>query len=215
MANENVTPEDKLLKIIEDPSSAGKEKRFSALTEKLNYARDIKKRIVSFWEGGCFLNFFTLRTLNKFLIGVCAAAFVFLIFYFNYRKGKLADRLLDIEIGKNGFNLSVPEDRALAVSLDDMLSRAKQRNIFSFVPPPDEEEEVKEEDEQKTTETLADIKVVGIIWSETKPEVMLESVKEVKTFLLREGENMGEVKVKKIYKTKVVVELAGKEWDLR
>lgn len=63
-------------------------------------------------------------------------------------------------------------------------------------------------------EKISNLKLVGVIWS-NNPQVMIEDVKGNRTYLLSIGEEMGEIKVKKIFMDKVVLEIEGQEEELR
>ena len=61
------------------------------------------------------------------------------------------------------------------------------------------------------TETL---KLVGISWS-NDPDAIIEDTKDTKTFFVKTGQKIGEVKVQAIFKDKVVLSYQGEETELK
>lgn len=217
MAKDKVTPEDKLLKIIETPS-INQEKHFGLFTKKPALHHDKPELGASRTAGGIsFRKLLTLKSANKVLIGVCAAAAVSLAGYFYYWQVQMHRRLADVETVSADFSIFKEIKAYLKVSLDESISAAKKRNIFSFTPPKEEGSKTGAEDmtEGDIYKLLEGIKLVGVIWSETHPEVMVEKEAEEKTYLLSEGDKLGVVTIKKIYQNKVIVEVEGSELELR
>ena len=54
---------------------------------------------------------------------------------------------------------------------------------------------------------------MGIYFSE-EPEVIIEDKAEKKTYFLKEGENIKEIKVKSIRQDRVILESDGVDWEL-
>jgi type II secretory pathway component PulC len=214
MVEERLTPEEKLLKIIESPSLAKKRgPSFSRI--KTASKHRIKLWIKSLGKKENFLKIFKLKNLNKVLIGISCFLTFFLIFDFYRQRDLLEKRFLSIEKEKDRVKLKKKNSFSFKIDVLDALKEAKIRNIFSFVPPKKEKPKVEEEKEKDIKKILSNFKLVGIIWSQENPQIMIEDVQQNRTLLLGKGDQVGLVKVKEIYMDRVVVEIEGKEWELR
>jgi hypothetical protein len=213
---DRLTSEDKLLKIIENPSGS-KEKGLFKFKGRPSYrGRGRGFNLASLWEGKKLGDLLQPKVLNKTLAVFCLVLTLFGVLYFFHRKIVSERRLGRIEAGRNGLVREKEERPYLIVSLDESLSEAKVRNIFSFLPMEEEKEEAEEDAfSEDMTAIFENIKLVGIIWSETKPEVMIERVKEKQTLLLGEGDKIGEITIKEIYRDMVILEAEDKEYELR
>ena len=119
-------------------------------------------------------------------------------------------RLQKINEGKE----AITEEKKVTipnVNIEEVLAQAKRRNVFTFLPEPSQAQASLAPD---ITEMLSNFKLVGIIWSNS-PQAMIENPKEQRTFLLSQGEQIGQVKIKKIFQDKVVIEVEGQEQELR
>lgn len=209
MAEDKITPEEKLLKLIENPLSA-KQKPHPAFK-----VRPLNIRAVGSWVGGLHINKdalrpFDLRTLNKILVALCVLITLFLIFDFIGYNAKLENRLFELNSQAAVIDGGKENTAELKIDLSQTLSEMKRRNMFTFLPP-------KEASVVKTTnysELVNNLKLVGIIWSD-KPQAMIESVSEKKTYLLGNGEHIGELTIKSVLKDKVILSKDSQEWDLR
>ena len=209
MIKDDITPEEKLLKIIENPA-AQKQKVPPAI--QINAAR-IKSLLLWFKkphiDKGVFKHF-DLRMANKMVAVLCGVFTVLWIFDFVMTKIVLTNNVDNL---KKGVDISNPASANIPlpdINMDDLLASLRTRNIFTFIPP-----------KSQTTEVASDVmslinnmKLVGIIWSDN-PQAMIEDTKEQKTYLLNQGEQLGQVKIKTIYRDKVVVTKEGQDWELR
>lgn len=59
-----------------------------------------------------------------------------------------------------------------------------------------------------------DLRLVGIYFNETAPEVIIEDQAEKKTYFLKEGDNIKGIKVKSIRRDSVILESNGSDWEL-
>lgn len=91
------------------------------------------------------------------------------------------------------------------------LAKVGERNIFRMgyvVPEPEPEVPVEREARYNPipaiVELTQDLKLVGISWSD-KPDALIEDAKAFRTFFVREGQMIGEVRVEQILKDKVVL----------
>ena len=94
----------------------------------------------------------------------------------------------------------------------EYVKMSKQRDIFS------REQRVAVEgsaavEKPDTPRAKTDLQLVGIYFSE-EPEVIIEDKVEKKTYFLKEGENIKEIKVKSIREDRVILESGGIDWEL-
>jgi type II secretory pathway component PulC len=211
---DKVTPEEKLLKIIEQTAARKKPARgprpgfklwlASLRLEGLNWAR---------------LKSVELKTINKALAGAAFALSLFLLFNFLNESYNLNKRYRQLSISQLAAQVSKKSSAAFEVDFVKLQHRMQRRNIFSFIPPSPEEEVVAPE----FKEVMENLQLVGVIWSD-KPQVMIEDASAKKTYLLSTGDALtvaaaGLYKIKKIFRDKVVIEATidseVKEWELR
>lgn len=207
MDKDNITPEEKLLKIIESPD-----------THKQRISPERNKRNKSAGIPGSWLNKFSinkeklkrfnLKTANKISVGICVVWTVFSVSDFFKLKIQLDNRYKKII---DGAAVSPVEPRRLFipdVQLNSLQEQIRKRNIFTFLPKPEVTEAAAVNDE------IANLKLVGVIWSDN-PQAMIEDLAGKGTYLVNQGEKIGELKVKKIFKEKVILSKEDKEWQLR
>ena len=206
---DNITPEEKLLKIIENPNVEkaklplkGK-KSSSAVFAKANFCKgfridkDILKNI-------------DLAAGNKMLAGICVIVTAFLIFdliRINMNLGRRFEKL------SKGLAVSKMETKQISlpdINLDAVLREARRRNIFTFIPQKAQASGAA----TPAVETAGNLKLVGILWSQN-PQAMIENSQENKTHLLSAGEQFGQFKVKTILRDKVVIQKGEEQWELR
>lgn len=206
---DNITPEEKLLKIIENPN-----------VEKRKLPAKGKDAAAALLKGSFFKGFhldknilkgIDPRTGNKVMAGVCAIVTAFLIFdlaRLNMGLGKRFEKLA------GGISLSRSEVKALpvpTVELNKVLAEVKRRNIFTFVPPKAQASGPAAVQPQASAGSL---KLVGILWS-SKPQAMIEDSGGNKTHLLFAGDAVGEFRVKTILRDRVIMQKGEEEWELR
>ncbi|MDP3790870.1 MAG: hypothetical protein Q8R38_02375 [Candidatus Omnitrophota bacterium] len=208
MAKDNLTPEEKLLKIIENPdvpkrdmSLAGKMKSINAAPLKswfgrLHLDKSILKRI-------------NLRLINKIMAVACLIITLAWIFNFTATGIGLAKRFKQVISGQEA---SRQEEKILAkvdVNIEEALTQIKRRNMFTLLPSKAEA--------QASVDiglTLGNLKLVGILWSDN-PQAMIENSKEQKTYFVTKGDKIGDIEVRNILRDKVVVGRGAEEWELR
>lgn len=95
---------------------------------------------------------------------------------------------------------------------DEYVKMSKQRDIFSREQRP-AVEGAAVADKPDAPRTRTDLQLVGIYFSE-EPEVIIEDKAEKKTYFLKEGENIKEIKVKSIRQDRVILESDGTDWEL-
>lgn len=200
MAEEKITPEERLLKIIENPSA-----------EKIKAPSPPAKSGAAAISRGEISRYLSLETVNKAAMVVCAFVTIFAVYdYLMFRDG-LARRYREVTTGITPYK---PGGRSVDMLRDNMsglLEKYKQRNIFSFLPPPAEGPSAAA---SETSRQITNLKLVGVIWSDN-PQAMIEDVKDKKTFLVGAGDRVGELTVDKILRDRVMIAKDGKEWELR
>ncbi|MFH1442363.1 MAG: hypothetical protein ABIH18_10045 [Candidatus Omnitrophota bacterium] len=207
MEKENITPEEKLLKIIESPGIQ-KQKSTPAQSKRNKNAGISVGWLKKFNIDREKLKNFNLKTANKISIGICVVFTVFGVSDFLKFKIQLDNRYQKII---NGIAVSPGEPQKLIipdVKLKILQEEIKKRNIFTFLPKPEIVEAAGTNDE------IANLKLVGVIWSDN-PQAMIEDLAGKRTYLVNQGEKIGELKVKKILKEKVILGKEDKEWQLR
>ena len=206
---EKITPEEKLLKIIENP---GLEKRkiISPAVKQQFSLKKIKGMISGFKLNKDLLKRFDLRMATKIAALACVCFTFFWIFDF-IRSGvtlnKRFDKLMVDSASAQNKETVLP---ALNVDMNELSQQLRARNIFSFMPT----RAVAGELTTEVPVAITNYKLVGIMWSDN-PQAMIEDTKEQKTYLLGNGEALGQVKVKKIFRDKVVIGKDEQEWELR
>lgn len=207
MAQENITPEEKLLKLIENPL-AQKQKIHPALK-----ARGAKSG--GSWFGGLHIDKNTfvpvdLQTVNKIAAMLCVLFTVVFIFDFTRLGAELKNRFEQISSNTTILEEKEKDASSLKFDLIEILAQSKKRNIFTFLPP----KEAVVVPTANTAEAISSLKLVGIIWSQ-KPQAMIESIKENKTYLLSAGEKIGDLNIKSVLRDRVVLGKDEREWELR
>lgn len=209
MENKQLTPEERLLKIIEDPAGSDAKEFDNVVLPDL--AKQHRKFKLSFSDWGRKLKMlwerigFALFIQGLMLLAVMAT--IFLVWDFvNYRMGfvqrisRASDAPLDVD-------LSSVKIKSEKVDLIAILANSKKRDIFQLaVEKPREVTTVQNKD--------VSLKLVGILWSDS-PQVMLEDAKDSRTHMLNEGDQISGLKIKKIYKDKVILEDSQGELELQ
>jgi len=209
MNAEHITPEEKLLKIIENPG-----------TEKKSIYPLQKKSSKGFLSGSSklkekfaaknLIKYASVNNLTKTIIILSLCFTLFLFIDFIKSSVSVKGRLESIKASEADKDKSTASKVSPKAELSEALVNAKNRNMFTFLPPKSQSV-VEVED---LSRVLADIKLVGILWSDN-PQAMVENNKEQKTYLLNKGDQFGKFKIKKIFQDKVILESGNQEWELR
>lgn len=206
VVEDKVTPEEKLLKVIENPRDV-KEKGIPCI-------RKSPKDIFLFKKGWPRLEkdkikaLISLKNTYKTLGATSVIMTILVAFIFIKGYSSLKRRFKNIESVASSGVEKEKERYALAVDLTEAIKDAR-RNIFISLPIKSESAISKE-----TEQTMINLKLVGIIWS-NNPQAMIEDVKVNKTFLLGINETIGIFKIKKILRDRVIVGKDEQEWELR
>lgn len=195
-----VTPEEKLLHIIENSPNAAKLSPKKAVG---NADKKTDDSANSFRENPlAFLNKLdprnmTLHGINKLFIGICVIATAVIVFYyvqdiqnidikFDYFK-KMA------EAEKSPFRTNTKQDIPVAAKY---LADTGKSNPFHILP-------VVEKPRKKIKQEL-NLKLVGILWSD-RPQAVLEDEKTQKNFMVYEGDIVDKFTVEKITANNVLL----------
>ncbi len=211
MAKEKMTPEERLLKIIENPQGSS------------DLKKDIKKQKIKFNIKRWFISLknlkpkkikfkmptLNLQFVNKALIILLVIVFALFIFDFIRDKLKLNQRFKVIEEFESGID-EIQEEAQAKINLAGIVREAKKRNIFTLT----ETASVDETTPAKPEKKISNLKLVGILWS-NNPQVMIEDTQDNNTYFVSEGQDISGWKVKKIYQDRVILENKEGEWELR
>lgn len=117
--------------------------------------------------------------------------------------------------------LASPSDSSGAAAEDLLLKssayyleRVRSRDIFKMGPPASAVVQQEEDSSGKLAEMAKDLRLVGISWSDD-PDAMIEDVGKLKTYFVKRGQAIGELKVRAIFKDKVVLSYGSQEIDLK
>lgn len=204
---EHLTPEEKLLKIVENSPLRNKKEGKPKLNVSANNIFSLAKLISFFTQ-------IKLATVNRILVGVCFLATVLLLLDFN-SYGSLTNQLL-VNAEKEAISISATAAARKVVprlSAGDVLADELGRNIFNASTMTMGSSAASQPQELKNV--LTDVNVVGIIWSQSNPQVMLEDKKNQTTNLFSVGDRVGDMMIKKITMDKVMIEYGNREYELK
>ena len=215
MAKDQTTPEDKLLQIIDNPTSV-KPRPAARLLGKTALVTTVTTWL-SKWKPTQAGDkpMLTIPMVNRGLAVLCGLLTIAWIIDFLSVRSDFRTRLDTLE----RIQLTAPVESkgkpAPAIELADLLATAKLHNIFTFLPQP-KVSTAQAAAVQALDTALKDLKLVGIIWSE-HPQAIIEQTKDGKTSLVGTGESIGPFRIKKIGKDKIVLNDAKgtQEWELQ
>lgn len=202
MENKNLTPEERLLKIIENPGNP------AGLSPRPSGVREDRKSAPA---GSIFrmpAGRLTLKTAVQLSVAAAVLATLFLLYDYLSTSRDTAGRLNKV-LSRGTEDIAVESAAEKAPELKDLLGLAGKHNIFAVEPGKAESLL-----DSETAQVISSLKLVGILWSE-KPQAMVEDTKSSKTFLLNDGDSLNDLRVKKIYVDKIVLSKDGKDWELR
>lgn len=210
---ENITPEEKLLKLIENPELDAKAAKRRVRIANPFSIKKLKDAIIraSALKGKFKPYLFNLKIINQALIAIAVIIILYLVY--DFMKGMPNMSRIDAYASDiSGRSLKIKtQQEGRVLNLSDYLSQVDKRDVFHFISPK------KEEKPAPAKEILisyaANFKLVGIIWSKN-PQAMLEDKKESKTLLVSPGDSIGEIKVKQILRDKVIIGYEDQEMEL-
>lgn len=207
MEKEKITPEERLLKIIESPDV---KKRPIPLSVKV---RGMGMSSFKDWFKNIHIDKDVIKHVNFRSINIAVAVIcilITLIWIFSFIKSGIAAGRRFKQVVSQDISASGEDKRPnIDVSIDDALSRVRRRNMMTFLPS-------KEEVASSVSigPSLSNFKLVGILWSDN-PQAMIENTKDQKTYFVSKGDTIGELEVKNIFGDKVIVGKGSEEWELR
>jgi len=138
-------------------------------------------------------------------------------------KKRQYNKKINLDIYPEQVQVEVKAVESVLEPLDNYLDIIKKRDIFKpqaavkKEPKVEETQPKKEEEKPKEPtikELISDYSLVGISWSDN-PDAMIEDSKEKVTYFFKEGQTLKNgVKIKKIYKDKVILEYKQQEATL-
>lgn len=212
MSADKITPEERLLKIIENPQAEKRRTPAEPKTKGGLSLKDLGLLFENFQVDKNLSQYVTLLTTNKALAVISAIATIFCIFNYAISGTNLKKRLDNITTGATASVISAAKSSLPEGNISDMIALAQRRNIFTFLP-------VNAAGQQGAAapdmaQIISTLKLVGILWSDN-PQAMIEDTKEQKTYLLNSGDEIGQFKVNKILREKVILGKDRQEWELR
>jgi len=219
MAQDNLTPEEKLLKIIENPQN---DRRKSSGTNMGRGAGGPKKGpgtglgawLSKFRIDKNTIRDLSLKTVSKIVLVLCLIFTIFFIIDFISMGSSSAKKLNKLAAEAAAPDIKENKTAIKDVGLIEAINLAKRHNIFSFLPQtagiPTQASTMPVEIE----EIIKNLKLVGIIWS-NNPQAIIENTKEQKTYLVNGGDKMSIMDIKRVLRDKVILGKDNLEWELR
>ena len=207
MPDPNLTPEEKLLRIIESPPEAvrgmRRERRIA------DFKIDFKILKAKYGEKlKAFLNLKAASVVLVFLSGI-ATMYLGLDFWLGAPRLTNVKRLEMLAKKMEVGDMTLGQLDPLSIYLQEIT----QRNIFAL-PETVEQTAAKKAEPAVELKSLVDgLKVVGIIWSDT-PQAIVEDSKNGKTHLLNRGSKIKDARVKDILKDRVILSYDSQEVEL-
>ncbi|OGX38489.1 MAG: hypothetical protein A3C53_07345 [Omnitrophica WOR_2 bacterium RIFCSPHIGHO2_02_FULL_68_15] len=206
-----LTPEEKLLKIIELPNVPVRPRRAPPGAVTSTLARFALANLKSFKFDKQLLKQLDLRLANRLLLAVCVVLTVLGVSAFMIESRALDKRFEAILKTLDQADADQANPVEAAFTMDSLTAAMGARNVFTLTPS---SSGTSGGATAKLGPTSTNVKLVGIIWSD-HPQAMLEDTQEQKTYLLGPGEQIGDVTIKKILQDKVILGNHEREWELR
>ena len=234
MAKDNLTPEEQLLKIIENPSAQGSSKDSGRSGKKGGSSFKLPslgrlKGIFSYMEGELRKKFFKkgslrvkldLHLVNRILIGVTGALGIFLAVNLAFFRGN-PEKIFALE--SEIPNLPSVETKTFQPKPLSYYKEATQRrNLFGPVEAtkvatpagPGEEKPAQQASRERQIDILTKgLKLVGISWG-TDPQAMIEDTVSHRTYFVRPGQSIDRVQVRGVFRDRVVLSYEDQEKEL-
>ncbi len=226
MAQErSVTPEKQLLGLIEGPKINASGARaqiikhhslsffsFSAWMGRVSFFKDEFRKL---FHRAKPLQF-DIKSINSVLI-------LLVLILSGYFLSTLFSSIVSLKKNTH-FELKAPEGTGSAAYQDTSLlkkaasyylEKVRQRDIFKMGQnKKGATEVVSRGPSSRIIEVTQHLKLVGISWSDD-PDAMIEDTKALRTFFVKRGGFVGEIKVQAIFKDKLILSYAGEETELR
>ena len=231
MATErSVTPEKQLLKLIEEQKGknpaavqahALKRRGMSLVSPgawlgRFSFSKDWFRRKIESFRGQPF----DIKSINRILL-LCAC--VFTLYFLASTTTALIQLSSPPELGapasENGSSVDLMDRVFLKKAVSYYLEKIGERDIFKMgavrkVTGADGVETEMKVTSARILDVTENLKLVGISWS-SEPDAIIEDTRDTKTFFVKTGQKIGEVKVQAIFKDKVVLSYQGEETELK
>jgi len=151
----------------------------------------------------------SLATVNKILIVVAAICTIAFAFYILGEKQNVSERIDDLasmKIEKNSMPIST--DKPNLPKINEYIAETQKNNPFHLLP----ENEIKTIDE--IIEKPLNLKLVGILWADNA-QAIIEDLNSEKTFIVEDGDVVGDYNVVKISQLEVILDDNGTEKILK
>lgn len=203
-----LTPEEKLLRIIESPPQNVRPLRparsildfkFSLKLLKTKYTEKLKSLA-------------SLKTANMVLLVLSVAVTLFLgiDFWMGLPRASAWTHLEAMAKKQGVGDLRIENLEPISIYLQEIT----QRNIFALLTPARQDVLQNPVSDLIIGDLKENLRVVGIIWSDA-PQVMIEDVKDARTYLLNRGGKIKEARVKEILKDRVILSYDNQEIELK
>jgi len=223
MQAQNVTPEERLLRLIESGGEGGR--KFSVGNAR-TWAEKIKRLARVRFAAGLVSRGLNLKLINRGII----ILLVFLV-------AGIALNLSRVQPSPKDLLSQVPAPRPLTGEeqataslrpLDEYLGEAAKRDLFTLAPPPKPEKpepkaqpvkppEPPQAPKPTSLEILREkaktLKLVGVSWGET-PLAMIEDTAKRETSFLKAGQSINDIRIKAILKDRAILSYEDAEYDL-
>jgi type II secretory pathway component PulC len=213
MAQQNLTPEEKLLRIIETP---GGPPRGLHARPRASFDWKITLKLLQVKYGALITRFLTFKAANTALVALAAAATLFLLIDFLVGAPR-ASSLQRVEAGASSVSLTdlgSNDIKPVSVYLQDIT----ERNIFALTPPPPPPVSATTAAAAPASNPAVDsittsLRVAGILWS-SNPQAIMEDTKKNTTTLVSRGSTVMGARVKEVLKDHVVLSYDGKDIEV-
>lgn len=207
MPDPSLTPEEKLLRIIESPPEVVRGMRRDRRIP--DFKIDFKILKAKYGEKlKALLNLKAASVVLVFFSGV-ATMYLGLDFWLGAPRLTNVQRLEMLAKKMEVGDMTLGQLEPLSMYLQEIT----QRNIFSL-PETVEQAAAKKAEPAVELKSLIDgLKVVGIIWSDA-PQAIVEDSKDGRTYLLNRGSKIKDARVKDILKDRVILSYDSQEVEL-
>jgi type II secretory pathway component PulC len=219
-----VTPEKQLLRLIEDHKEENGNKKieahaikhfslslfsFGAWIGRLSFLKEKFKG----WFGQDKFYPFDIKVINNFLIFCFIALIVYFTINFSYSIINLKKiPNLEVKAGEEGQLAGAQQGAGLKRAVSYYVEKVVNRDIFKMGPK--NPALAKKGPSEIAIEATKNFKLVGISWSDN-PDAMIEDSKAMRTYFVKRGQMIGDVKVEAIFKEKVILNYSGEDIELK
>lgn len=159
------------------------------------------------------LSLLDIKMINSSLL-VCIILFtVYFVFSFSL-SWKQSDKLPGLDLNPQSASaLSLDtQELGLKKTVSYYMDKVASRDIFRMGRK--DPEAAKKGVSEAALEATQHLKLVGISWS-NNPDAMIEDSKAMRTFFLKRGQMIGDVKVEAIFRDRVILNYAGEDIELK